>query len=995
MISNCSNTLNRITMKKLLSIIFTMGILLSAISCQESEFSNFNDGFKITASIAPMETRVDFAVNSDKTITPNWTVGDEIIGCDDQAQKFTFKVKSVNGRYAELDANGYVPGGAKRIFAVYYPGKTVDDITVSKTDTSFNVSLPVDLTSQDGKLGGTTPSIMTASTDITDLSALTLNFAHQTAIIAVSAMKVNPGDVIKNVAVTGARTTASLVVSSATGSLAFSYLAARKPVSVATDLTADGEGIINTPVYVSVLGTTEVNLSVVATNDKGEKVSNINPAVKCTLEKGKYYYTSRVLGNVATIVETGKQYGTIEEAFRDAETSGQATIKLLADCTIIEDMPAINGSITIDLAGKVLSATASVLDSDDTMMYKRVWIENGNVIIMDSVGGGKLKHSAGNTYNVVLNGEGTLTVESGSVESLQPDETDGSVAILARGGQVFLNGGKLRGNSGSNGTVALWGSDAAIPSLTIPETSTVEITAIDEYAIYLKMADADIAGGTVTTGATYALNAEDNCYVNISGGKFSAIDPNNGGTDAIAVRFYNGPQLEITGGEFFGTGRAFSCNGSSDYTGEKGKVSITGGTFKSMAGYTLYGGRFADILVEGGSFYSEKNSNFFQGYTNGSLTIADCYAYTGAANVDTLCIRGNYTRAYGGFYNTMLNEKNITNSKVLKQLATPVVFEGLSYGYTLGDNESYVAEVNGTPYVDMVQAVEAAKKYVDSGDPVIKLISDCKLDATVDITNEIFKPVTLDLNGYTLTTSAKDSCMTTTGELTITDNSADAKGMILATVRKPIFLLNSGTINIKKVTIECTATGAYTDAQRAIISVKGTSGNQEGRVNISDGAKIIADNWFKCIYVSYGYLTTENCEITSGYASDKAYYGIYGYTGANVTVNDGTSIRCCGKLDSCGVAFHVASGNTSKGSLFIINGGYFYGGGQTGKSVGSGKDSGAANTYAFKTLTVNGGYFRQDITPTECHYGEGKSLVAEENKHNFMGEELTYNYVVK
>lgn len=983
-------------MKKVLNIIFAMGILLSAISCQESEFSNFGKGMKIKASIEPMTTRVDFTVNNnDKTITPVWAVGDKIIGCDDLGQKFTFSVKSVNGKYAELDANGYVPGNAKKVFAAYYPGKTVDDLTVAATDTSFSLTLPIDLTTQDGTLGGTTPSVMTAEADINDFSALNLKFIHQTAIIAVNRMKVAPGEVIKNVAVTGAKTTGTLKVSD--GAWSMTTLNPRKPANVATDFTADAEGIISTPVYVAVLTTNQVNLSVVATNDKGEKSSNVNPAVKCDVVKGNYYYTTRVLGNVATIVETGKVYGTIEEAFKDAEAAQQpSTIKLLGDCTIIEDMPVINNGygITIELNGKTLTATAPVLNSDETQMYKRIWIGTGIVTIKDSVGGGKIAHAIGSTYNIVMTGAGKITLESGAIESIYPDGSNGSVAILMNDGEIVLNGGSIKGNSSSYGSLTLKGTESTIPSVTIPQSSTVEISAINEDALYLDMADAHIDGGVITTGAAYAMNAVNNCYVDINGGKFTATDPDKDGTKAIAVRFFNGPQTEITGGEFFGTGRAFSCNADSEYSGDMGKVSIKGGKFSSEMGYTLYGGRFADILIEGGSFYSENNSNLFQGYTNGSLTAADGYFYTNAAKSDSLCIRGNYAKAYGGYFNTSLRDVNITNAKVCKQLDTPVEFEGRKYGYILGENESYVAEMNGVQYKDMIQASQAAIEYVGDGDPVIKLIEDCKLDATIDYTNTLFKDVTLDLNGHVLTTTAKDSCITiTTGVLTITDNSADAKGMILAEKRKPIFLLNSGTINIKKVTIECTATGAYTDAQRAIISIKGKSGEQSGTVNISDGAKILADNWFKCIYVSYGFLKTENCEISSGFKSEKAYYGIYGYTGANITCNDGTSILCKGTIDSCGVAFHVASGNTGKGSLFTINGGYFYGGGQTGASVKSGSENGVK--YASKTLQINGGFFRQDPTETECHYGDGKSPQPCDIKHTHLGEEYTYNFKVE
>ena len=157
-------------MKKISKLFAILAVLLFAASCQNTAIDNGqtidNGAFTVTATIVtPDATRVTYDVdNVGHTITPAWTVGDEIIGFDDADQTFTFLVDAVDGSgRATLDLNGYVPGGATKLYAIYYPGKAVSDFGGSASD----YTLAVDLGTQGAVLNDASPVLMCATAAIT------------------------------------------------------------------------------------------------------------------------------------------------------------------------------------------------------------------------------------------------------------------------------------------------------------------------------------------------------------------------------------------------------------------------------------------------------------------------------------------------------------------------------------------------------------------------------------------------------------------------------------------------------------------------------------------------------------------------------------------------------------------------------------------------------------------------------------------------------------
>ena len=127
---------------------------------------------------------------------------------------------------------------------------------------------------------------------------------------------------------------------------------------------------------------------------------------------------------------------------------------------------------------------------------------------------------------------------------------------------------------------------------------------------------------------------------------------------------------------------------------------------------------------------------------------------TGASSGDTLAEQ----------FKSMGEAPNATTSEAANDEAAPSAVTGRE------DTTASVAEVNGTTYSSLQEAINVASR-----NATVKLLADTKENVTISTPY-----VTLDLNGHTLNggTGTAKAAILNKGNVTITDTSADKTGTI-------------------------------------------------------------------------------------------------------------------------------------------------------------------------------------------------------------------------
>ena len=527
-------------MKKI-AILSIFAALFCAVSCQENGLDNGQDiknGLKVTAVIPQYDdTRVTYEVDNETshTITPAWTVGDAIIGFDDADQTFTFTVASVDGSgRATLDANGYVPGAATKLYAIYYPGKTVSDFGGSASD----YTLAVDLSSQAGAaLNDNSPVLMCATADITAGSA-TLDFENQAAIIGVTKFKLPAAATVTSVSVDGLITSGTFKLDG--GALVLTPGTTPSTIT-ATGSWATGEGnICTTALYFATLPTASAKIALRA-NDGASDYGNLASIAATNIVAGKYYYMQKNLGEPVADVN-GVKYGTIDDAFAAANRSAaDVTVTLLADC-VSAGMLSLNstasgtGAVTLDLNGRTLTVTptgSKGIEIDGTR----------SLTVRDGASGGKIVSSA--QYMVYATG----TAPGGAIKqfilqsgSLNGTYTGGSnstaLHLITNDGNFEITGGSISAtNSKFRGIYVGNGSTVDVENLTV-QTDYCCVEAANG-TVNIKSGDFERTGG----GNTIYTSAE-GAVVNISGGSYTHT------SSASALIYANKGEINVTNGRF-------------------------------------------------------------------------------------------------------------------------------------------------------------------------------------------------------------------------------------------------------------------------------------------------------------------------------------------------------------------------------------------------------------------------------------------------------------
>lgn len=517
-------------MKKFYSIIMVAASLAVA-ACQPKELDNIvpDDNpdvksVKITATIEDIDaTKVEYAI-SDDAIKPAWEEGDELFGFDANGGKFTYVVKEVDATTGEAtiepkQGTFYDPDEGILVYGIYYPGKTVEDIT----GTTGEESLAIDLAGQSGTLETASPAIMCATATVSG-GEVRFHFENQTAIIGLKKIQLGSdaapvaSATIDQIAIEGVVTRGSLSVvggelTLTAGTKASTVYAVPATSSWVTDENGQIDFGAENPVAFAVLPSTHVPTVYAYTATAAFK--NGTPMTTKEMEAGNYYYMSKKLNESAepvaslTVGGVTSKYYNVSDAFDAADCSNEdCTVKLLKNCSASRN-PQIRGTngsgdITIDLNGNTLTMNHQfgVYDSNITIC------DNSSAVLAEQ---GKITSAVSTVASYFFSGS-SLTLEGGTLEN-----TANQIALyLTSSSSAVLKGGCVK----SDENRAIYVNAC---SLSVPANSTVQVAA-KNHSIYSANGTANIAGGHFDSGnggSPAITSAGSSSEVTITGGYFS------------------------------------------------------------------------------------------------------------------------------------------------------------------------------------------------------------------------------------------------------------------------------------------------------------------------------------------------------------------------------------------------------------------------------------------------------------------------------------------
>ena len=261
-----------------------------------------------------------------------------------------------------------------------------------------------------------------------------------------------------------------------------------------------------------------------------------------------------------------KAYFSLQDAF-----NAGGNIVLLDNVAITSTLNiAADKAVVLDLNGKTISQTKA-----QTGNYEMI-LNDGNLTIKDSVGGGKISYTdtvGGNFVSNTITNRGTLTLESGRIENMS------SQAVANAGYPYAID-------------TSIWGAASEV----VVNIKGGEVYCANYSAIRLR-ADSE----------TKEVN------VNISGGKvYGRIEVQNPSSNIATVG-----KLTISGGEINknNSSMAIMIFGGGG-TAENLKVEITNGTVVGKVGYSSYFSieGFDENVITGGIFDTDVSDFCAQGF---------------------------------------------------------------------------------------------------------------------------------------------------------------------------------------------------------------------------------------------------------------------------------------------------------------------------------------------------------------------------------------------
>ena len=1065
-------------MKRVVKTLSVLALLLGVASCQISSVDGdvlINEQLSVTAVIDETSaTRVTYEVDNEVafTITPTWTVGDKIIGFDDKGVKFTFTVEAEADGTAALNVGTYVPGEATKLYAIYAPGTTEDQI--------INQELTLDLSAQDGALNTHSKVLMCATAAI-EAGEVRFHFEKATAIVGLKKFQipVTFSTAVTKMKLNGVATSGTFRV--VDGALTFVPDPTPGTITATRTWMTNSSGLCTTPVYFSVVPTKDALLTIDA-DTPAKTYINLTPIDKLDIAAGYYYHMSKVFyGPEAEM--NGVSYGSIVEAFDVAnEINDPVVIRLLSNCQASEPIVLCNAhsaGYTLDLNGKKLTTTATntftislctltITDSstDDPAAYGALTTESGNtgkyvLYVQDEamlkMAKGSITAPAYRCINfkdggsAVLSGNAIVSAPSGYAIYLS--ETGGTLDIMddarinGKGNVIFYGTGASTITGGiisntASGAIIYVSGDA---ELTVGGNCRINTT-------YLSNRNPVYANGSAkayVTGGYYGMpiynvvshDAEGKKYVNVLNEDPATSDaypytlvaaPNNeveistssaeyvwdfGAVDAAFNHADNRSTLYAASSIILNKDLQFSETAVLPSSHQYGLVlNLNGCKLSSTASPAVTTAGNLDVEDALGTGEIITTGDVALKATAGSLTFIGA-SLTGATAAFTAAGTASATINSGWFSGGTEDvtkegsaKVEIYGGKFKNAPAAGIIAEGCEtnsisethngheYSYQVVGGAA-AAKVNGVDCPSFANALAQALAYSGADETVtLTLMRDVvDYDKQLNLTNKNGKPFVLDLNGHTLGVVI-DSCMTTTGELTIKDGSGTRTGMYTSSKRKQLYLTTSGKVTVKDCIIDCTRGGYMsTGATYSMITVVGTS-SAKNAVLTFENAVVRSKSYLKPIYISYGTLNIYGSEMTCGQPitpdSGGGYYIVDTYTGGKVTAENSSfrtyDRRSNGDKYGC---LHTRTGNLDAGSSITVKDCWFY----SGKALSTHVD----HPEYSKVFKIYGCYANVDFTQylPNAVYGDGLSLQPinppATHLHQTTNETLEYGYQVK
>ena len=1046
-------------MKKAIKLFSILALLLCVVSCQISGIDNgvLNDGFKVTAVIDNSSaTRVSYAVdNTAYTITPTWSVGDKIIGFDDQGVTFNFTVASLDGDKAVLNVADYVPGTATKLYAIYAPG--YDKANFSEG------TLTVSLNPQTGELNDESLVYMSATAAI-EGGSVCLSFTKETAILGLKKFKlpVAAATTITSMDIIGVP--AEGVFSVKEGALVFEPAATVGSVSLKGNWTTDAEGVCETPIYISVAPKAAADV-VINMSTGSEHFVNVTSISDLDIEAGYYYHMSKVLGN--PVVQIGDScFGSLEEAFALASTVGGTplTIKLLQDCTpaTAPVLDNAEGIYTLDLNGKTINTTASTVltakdcqltltdsSTDDPTAWGTITTAAANttkyVLYID---GGTLTMVEGNIVSPAYRGVNFTNGGNGTISGGHISTPGGvAVGIGATGGNVDITGNPII--EGSGNVVYYWGGTGTISGGYISNAKTSAVIYAAGTSVVTVTGDCHIkttnlnpaastgdatmyvSGGyfSVAIREVYAVDKDGNVYYNIPNPNeaekdtylYSLVPAASNTLAATVVSAANvwkhasimsaGTQADIRSKNTAATTLKIEADLNSAQTfsfAEPHKYMLT----VDMNGHKLNSTASPALTAECPITIQDSDEN-------GAIITTGDVAVLGLGDVTI----------NGGAYEATMLAVSVADTCAL------VINDGYFYGGSedvARGGETATVTISGGWFKNCPNAA-----YITEG-CAANPVSETHLEKTYNYKVAASSVVaTVNGTGYATLSSAANAASNYSGAeekalLVLQEDLTDAPAVEFANENKTIvFDLNGHTVaTADSAFIKCSTVldivdngatkGKITSSALNVICKVGTGtinlkgvviectkaaspnfygsavvylNNSSSTVNISDGTKIIATGQVPGVSNRAGTVTITDSEVSSGTVSAGNPAICNGGTSASTTINSGSFFTSATSRSVVVNAAGLAS--ATKAGNIVINGGYFYASDAAIMLKGN-----YANNDHMAHIFVNGGYFNKTTVWTSSSkqypptYGDGLSehTVDPAETHLHESTGQTYQY---